>query len=314
MLQRTCLFMSLLGTIVCQANEAAKAEVVIVVLGMAQDAGRPHIGCRKSCCQDAWQHSELRRYPTCLAIVDRASSQRWIIECTPDFAWQLELLNELAPPSHVNRAGLDGIVLTHAHIGHYAGLMLLGREALGADGVPVYAMPRMRSFLTSNGPWSQLVASENIKLRPMHENETLELNNRIRIEPFRVPHRDEYSETVGFIMAGPKRTALFIPDIDKWERWDTRIEELIKETDFALLDGTFYSGEELPHRDMSEIPHPFMVESLERFKTLDAADRQKIHFIHLNHSNPAHDADAAESQRVRSAGMHVARRGLKFEL
>eukprot|EP00957_Ditylum_brightwellii_P156501 11911053-Ditylum_brightwellii.AAC.1 len=63
----------------------------------------------------------------------------------------------------------DGIFLTHAHIGHYTGLMYLGREALGAVDVPVYAMPRMRSFLKNNGPWSQLVSLGNINIQNLEE-------------------------------------------------------------------------------------------------------------------------------------------------
>ena len=301
--------------VICLATHAsAQTPVKVVVLGIAQDAGRPHVGCDKLCCQRAWLEPDLRRYATCLGIIDAESRQRWMVECTPDFAWQLNLLNQAAEPSKANRAGLDGILLTHAHIGHYAGLMFLGREALGADGVPVYAMPRMRKFLTENGPWSQLVALKNIELRSLSAATPVELNERIRVEPFVVPHRDEFSEAVGFKIVGPTSSMLFIPDIDKWERWGTAVESLIRLTDVALLDGTFFSVDELPHRNMSEIPHPFIVESLERFRSLDQGQRHKVHFIHLNHSNPAHDVSSAETAKIEATGMHVARHGMTFDL
>ena len=42
-------------------------------------------------------------------------------------------------------------------MGHYSGLMHLGREAANTSKVPVYAMPRMLEFLAKNGPWNQLL-------------------------------------------------------------------------------------------------------------------------------------------------------------
>lgn len=206
------------------------------------------------------------------------------------------------------------MVLTHAHIGHYAGLMLLGREALGADGVPVYAMPRMRDFLTRHGPWSQLVELENIILRPLEPDLEVSLNQRLTVKPLVVPHRDEFSETVAFFIRGPNRSALFLPDIDKWSRWGTRIEQVIADVDIALVDGTFYDNDELPNRDMSEIPHPFIVESMQRFADLSPAERSKIRFIHLNHSNPALRPDSDAAKTVRHHGFGIARQSELHEL
>ena len=291
-----------------------ESGVQLVVLGNAQDGGVPHIGCEKACCQPAWADPAKRQFPTCLGLIDRTANQRWMVECTPDFAWQLQALNLVAPPSPANRAGLDGIVLTHAHIGHYAGLMLLGREALGATGVPVYAMPRMGEFLREHGPWSQLVSLNNIELKSLADGTPTALNARVKVVPLMVPHRDEFSETVGFRIIGPNRTALFIPDIDKWEHWEEQIEQAIEQCDLAFLDGTFFSADELPHRDMDEIPHPLIVESLKRFAKLPPAERDKIHFVHLNHPIPVLNPDSDATQQVLAAGMHVARTGMVFEL
>jgi pyrroloquinoline quinone biosynthesis protein B len=151
------------------------------VLGIAQDAGYPQAGCRKGCCEKAWNDPALRRHATCLAIVDPESGQRWLIECTPDFPKQLHQLDAIAAPT--NGLGIDGIFLTHAHIGHYTGLMHLGREVIGAGSVPVFAMPRMKQFLRSNGPWSQLVTANNIHIRELLESRPEKLNHRIRATP-----------------------------------------------------------------------------------------------------------------------------------
>ena len=201
-----------------------------------------------------------------------------------------------------------------AHWGHYTGLGLLGREAKGAQGVPVYAMPKLKAFLEENGPWSQLVALGNIALKTLKPDVTVQAGPRLRVTPILVPHRDEFSETVGFRIEGPERSVLFIPDIDKWSRWNRSLADEVARVDFAFLDGTFHDGEELGHRDMAEVPHPFIVESLALMEAWTEAERDKVHFIHLNHTNRLLDPDSKESRAVRDAGCHVARQGDNFQL
>ena len=248
------------------------------VLGIAQDGGYPQAGCNRPDCVAAWRDPKLRRRVASLAIVDPQSKQRWIIDATPDFPSQLRTLDESAPGT------LDGILLTHAHIGHYLGLAHLGREVLGAKSVRVYAMPRMREFLSNNGPWDQLVRLNNIALQPLEDGREVALNERITVTPLRVPHRDEYSETVGYIVRGPSRAILWLPDIDKWEKWDRPLESVVEQVDVAYLDGTFHDVDELPGRNMSEIPHPFIVETESRLAASPL--RTRVRYIHLNQSNP----------------------------
>ncbi len=292
------------------ADERESDAPFVTVLGVAQDAGYPQAGCRKACCQAAWNDEKLKRHVACLAIVDPRHGQRWLIDCTPDFREQLRTLDQLAPTKKT--PGLDGILLTHAHVGHYAGLIHLGREVIGADRVPVYAMPRMRSFLESNGPWEQLIKLKQIAIHRLADAHQLKLNNRIAMTPFLVPHRDEYSETVGFLIQGPSRKIVYIPDIDKWERWKVKIEDILADADIAYLDGTFFADGELPGRDISKIPHPFVTESIQRFKSLSAKDRGKVRFIHTNHTNPILDPASSAASAVKAAGHHVARQGERF--
>jgi pyrroloquinoline quinone biosynthesis protein B len=252
-----------------------------IVLGVAQDGGYPQSGCNRDDCVQAWHDPRLRMRVASLGIVDPESGQRWIIDATPDFGSQLRTLEEVAP-RRKDAPLLDGILLTHAHIGHYLGLAQLGREVLGAKEIRVYAMPRMRGFLEHNGPWDQLVRLKNIELVAL-EQET-KLNERIAVTPIRVPHRDEYSETVGFLVKGPQKTILWLPDIDKWEKWDLRLEDVLERVDLAYVDGTFFDANELPGRDLREIPHPTMQETAARLKGTKLA--AKVRFIHLNQSNP----------------------------
>jgi pyrroloquinoline quinone biosynthesis protein B len=296
------------------ASEIAAEEFVtpfVVVLGVAQDGGFPQAGTKDDA---AWEPAR-RRHVSALGIVDPTSEQRWMVEATPDFREQLRMLDQAAP--HPEVPGLAGILLTHAHVGHYTGLIHVGHEVIGARGVPVYAMPRMREFLSSNGPWDQLVRFGNIELRPLSDGVAVRLNERITVTPLRVPHRDEYSETVGFVIRGPSRAVLFLPDIDKWERWDewgTRIEDVVREVDVAYLDATFFADGEIPGRAMAEIPHPFIVETIRRFRDAPAAERDKIRFIHLNRTNPALWEGTDARRAVEAAGHRVAREGERVGL
>lgn len=290
---------------------AQKDSVSLVVLETVQDGGSPHIGCRRECCAALFEHPDPTRMVVSLGVVDKEHDKTYLFEATPDMARQLKILNK-----HANRDGEtpDGIFLTHAHIGHYSGLLFLGREALGGDSVPVYAMPKMKRFLQSNGPWSQLVELKNIVLRPIFEKKEVEPTPNLTVVPFRVPHRDEFSETVGYKIIGPSKSALFIPDIDKWGKWTTSIVEEIKKIDYAFLDATFYNGAEINNRDISEIPHPFVIESMELFKNLPDKEKSKIHFIHLNHTNPLLDEQSGAHIKTIQAGFNVAQFLGQFQL
>ena len=275
----------------------------VQVLGIAQDAGIPQAGCRKACCA-----SGRKERVASLALADPASGRWWLFDATPDLPAQLAAMQ---PASGCT---LAGVFVTHAHIGHYTGLMHFGREVMGARGVPVWAMPRMRAFLEANGPWDQLVRLRNIELRPLAADSVIDLGNGLRVTPFRVPHRDEYSETVGFRIARGTKAALFLPDIDKWERWDRSIEQAIAGVDVAWLDGTFHDAGELPGRNLAEIPHPLVVESVERFRALPAGERAKIRFIHLNHTNAVGRPGSRERSALEREGYRVAKTGEKAAL
>jgi len=278
----------------------------VVVLGIAQDGGAPQSGCVKLCCKDLWESGEKEKV-TSLGIVDPKSGKSWLIDATPDFPEQYRILTE------EHHTELAGIFLTHAHMGHYTGLLHLGREVMGAKDIQVFVMPRMKEFLESNGPWNQLVSLNNIKIQPIRNDKEIKLADGLIIEPFLVPHRDEFSETVGYKIMGTSQSVLFIPDIDKWEKWDQDIFEVVQHIDIALLDGTFYSQDEMPNRDMREIPHPFIVESMEILYQLNSPNRNKIHFIYFNHSNPA-IRDGAASNLIRSNRFNVTREGMVFKL
>lgn len=286
-------------------------NIEIIILGIAQDAGYPQANCEKQCCQAFHAGKESKKHVASLGIVDLETNQFFMIDCTPDFKEQLHTLSNFSGFKGDLPAG---IFLTHAHIGHYTGLLELGKEVINSKGVPVYAMPKMKSFIEKNAPWEMLVRNNNINLKRLQNEKEVQVTRNFSITPILVPHRDEYSETVGFMIKSLSESMVYIPDIDKWEKWEKDINEIIKEVDYAILDGSFYRNGEVEGRDMSQIPHPFVEESLKKFSDLTPMQKAKIHFTHFNHTNPLLDKKSQAYRSVFLNGYNVASEGLSFYL
>ena len=299
MMRQLFLFIQLIISLIIGCVKAPEQDPYVVVLGIAQDGGAPHAGCQKDCCATRWNDPSKYLMVSSIGIVDPNTKETWIIDATPDFPKQLEIL------TGNDHNKLKGIFLTHAHIGHYTGLMFLGREVMGSNSVPVYAMPKMAKYLRSNGPWNQLVNLENIVIEKLKDERSVKLNDRVKVTPFQVPHRDEFSETVGYKIEGANKSLIFIPDIDKLSKWEKDIVTIVKENNYAILDGSFYQNGEITGRDMSEIPHPFIIESLETLKS--SLDNSEVYFIHLNHTNPALIKESEAQKQILKAGFKIAK-------
>ena len=304
------LMMLLVGCSRTSNKKTTSSKQYITVLGIAQDGGYPHIGCQKTCCQSIYKGLSKRKSVVSLGLVDKELKGKWIFEATPDLSTQLADLEQ----NHLKKDNLiDGVFLTHGHIGHYTGLMYFGKEALGKKGTTVYAMPKMKNYLETSGPWSQLVELENIRIKELQQDSIVDLNSNVKVIPFLVPHRDEYSETVGYKIIGPKKAALFIPDIDKWQKWNRNIVEEVKHVDYAFVDATFFDANEVK-RPSSAIPHPFIIETVSLFESEAIATKNKVIFIHFNHTNPAIESNSVVRKKIEKLGFRFASEGDNYEL
>jgi pyrroloquinoline quinone biosynthesis protein B len=279
-------------------------SVEAILLGTAQDGGVPQAGCTCTHCREARADPALRRSAACLALVDRAAGQSWLIDATPDYREQLHALQERAP-----ECPLAGIALTHAHVGHYAGLIHLGREAANAQDLPVFASARMAGFLREHAPWSLLVTQGNVDLCILTPDEEVQLSPRLWLAPLPVPHRDEFSDTMAYLVRGLRRQLFYCPDIDGWDRWSQDLVRVVSGVDVALLDGTFFSADELPGRDVSQIPHPLVTDTAQRLSVADS----EVHLIHLNHTNPLL-RPGPEREWVAARGIGVGTTGMSWRL
>lgn len=305
----------IISVIGCTTNDVAinktnQAKQYITILGTAQDGGFPHIGCQKQCCNDFYKGILPKQQVVSLGLVDKESQQKFLFEATPDISTQLADLEK----NHLKtNTIIDGVFMTHAHMGHYAGLLYFGKEALGKKDIPVYAMPKMKEFLSNNGPWSQLVTTQNIVFLDLQKDSIVPLSNALKVTPFLVPHRDEFSETVGYKIEGNTNSALFIPDINKWSLWEKNIVEEVKKVDYAFIDATFFKEGEI-NRPMSEVPHPFIEETVALFENESLATKNKVIFIHFNHTNPALQSNSKERNELELLGFRFATEGQRFKL
>jgi pyrroloquinoline quinone biosynthesis protein B len=237
-----------------------------------------------------------------------------LVDATPDLRSQAADLRDASGLAAAPGLPVDAILLTHAHIGHYTGLMYLGRESMAARAVPVLATPRMAAFLKSNRPWSRLVEWGHVSLGTIEPGSRRALAPGIEVEAIAVPHRNEDADTIGFLLRGPAKRLLYVPDTDAWERWPRPLASILEEVDVAILDGTFFDSGEIPGRDASLVPHPLMRSTMDLLAGTVAVRRCLILFTHLNHTNPALDPLSPEAASIRAAGLSVAEEGMEFAL
>ena len=281
--------------------------MLLYVLGTSQDAGYTQVGCKGICCQTAWDRPEFKRFPSSIAIINQKEQRYWLIDITPEIKTQIRMIDSF-------NCSLAGIFITHAHIGHYMGLINLGLEVMNLKEIPVYVMPKMKDFIIHNTLLNQLVKNNNIKLSLISEDEEVNINNNFIIRAFNVPHRNELSETVGYRIIGKQKSAIYIPDIDSWSGFKENLFKLIKENDILFLDGTFYKKSEITKRDITKIPHPEIIDTMNMLSGLSNNSKKKIHFIHLNHTNDAIREGSQVYHTIIDSGFLVSKEHQSFNL
>ena len=274
------------------------------ILGIAQDGGFPQFGCNLNCCQNIPIHTN---FISSAAIIDNKLKEYWLIDVTPEFRYQFNLIKH-----KVNSIIPKGIFITHAHSGHYTGLIEFGKEVLNSKSIPVHVMPKMLEYLKSDNPWKNLINQENLHLIKMNNAENIIIDRDINITPFLVNHRQEIAETVGFRIIGPNIKIIYLPDIDNWD--EIALQNMVQKNDYLFIDGTFYNHNELQHRNIENIPHPSIEKTIELLNAMNTKDKNKVHFIHLNHTNNAIKKNSRIYKEIYSKKFKISSEGMKIYL
>ncbi|CAM9296468.1 unnamed protein product, partial [Laminaria digitata] len=293
----------------------------VVLLGCAQDAGVPQVGCACQRCDSARSNpADKDCMVACLGIVDESEGKVFLVDATPDLGAQLWSIQH-AEQKDIDAQPLElgGILLTHAHTGHYTGLLQLGKEGADARNVPVFCTPKMGYFLRNNEPWAQLTERGNISIRELQTTDTssggagsgdglasVRLTPSVSFLPVLVPHRAEMSDTVAYVISiiggdAAAKKVMYCPHTDGWAGWTRSIRDWCKEVDVALLDATFYGRAELRDRDMSEVSHPLAQDTMKEL----AGCKAEVVLVHLNHTNPLFVVDSPERTQAETAGFKV---------
>ncbi|MFW6074075.1 MAG: MBL fold metallo-hydrolase [Chloroflexota bacterium] len=284
----------------------------IVLLGTAQDGGVPHAGCLCEHCRRARGTAGYRRRPACLGL--RSGDEWAMIDATSAFAEQMLSLWERRDSSELDSRGRfpapDALVLSHAHSGHYVGLWQLDRSVLASNQVPVYVDGSMGAFLRSQQIWSVMEGEGFLSISPIEIGARFPILSEVQITPFEVPHRSEWPvKTLAYIIQGPRKRALYLPDIDGWEELSEPIENLTSGVDIAILDGCFWDAPPFPG-----VPHPPISDTMGRLQALVDSGSTEIVFTHLNHDNPAVDASSREAREINRRGFRVGFDGMSFSV
>ncbi len=266
------------------------------------------MGCNCPNCNHVRVGLESPKWVSSLAIIDDVKRAFWMVDATPDLSRQYDFLMSIVPGDYT----FEGIILTHAHIGHYLGLVYLGKEAFSAKNISIIATDRMIQFLVNNAPFSQLVELGNIRLFPTETSVPIKLTERLAISLLPVPHRNEFSDTAAVQISGYQSSLLYVPDIDDWNLWQIGLNNAVTNVSIAILDGTFYNEHELPNRARNEIPHPTVMETMERLQSVVDSLSTKVYFTHLNHSNRLWDKGTMVE--IEERGFRVVRPGEQFVL
>jgi|TARA_B100001741_G_C16551229_1_gene599492 pyrroloquinoline quinone biosynthesis protein B len=293
------------------------SDVRVVVLGISQDGGFPQAGCNLDCCQSVKNNPSLTKHPVSMGIIGSDGSKH-LIEATRDLAWQLNLWDSVES----NETLLSSLWITHAHHGHIDGLGLFGKEVINAKKLNVHCSESLSKLIKRTPNWNLLVESENIVINSFINSisYTPSPNCGFEIKPIKIPHRAELSDMHAFLIIGPNKNLLFLPDHDTWESTlkfvnMRTIRDWFKaeSIDFALIDGTFWSSNELVGRNQKNVPHPTVSETLKLIGNKKFED-PVIKFTHLNHTNPLNNKSSNEFLEVKKMGWSVAEEGEIFKI
>ena len=282
--------------------------VEVTLLGVAQDGARPQAGCTQPCC--AGLTAEDTMFPVSLGIIDD-SGDGHLIEATRYLSEQFRIWGA---------SSLDSVWLTHAHFGHVDGLGLFGKETMASRNLDLHVSDEM-FHLIEETPQLAIMLKQGVFNDNVFQNgQHIPLNGQLSIYPIKVPHRDEFSDMHAFLSCGPKKRLLFLTDHDSWQQTldfhhqpDIRSWLRHLQVDIALLDGTFWSEDELGGRSQENVPHPPVKQTLQMLGPRKADDPEII-FIHLNHTNPLYDESSPAYQEVIENGWQVGVQGQTFTL
>src|SRR6056297_1628884 len=293
-------------------------KILIKVLGTAQDGGYPQPDCSCPNCIAAKKDRNLIRLPASLGILDVKNKKSYIIDATPHFPAQLQSLNKTAQKYNFPDDHLEAVFLTHAHIGHYTGLIYFRKEAINYNNFTIFTSESMKKFLIKKQPWKTLIENNNINLSLFKFGKNIEEIKKPQIKAIKVPHRAEYTDTASFLIKGESKTFFYLPDIDSWQNFKKKFNKVSSSSDLLLVDGTFFDKKELTKyrgRNIQNVPHPTIKKTISEInKGKLKLNNSKLYFTHFNHTNKVLNPDYRKDSFFQKENINILNENIIFEI
>lgn len=264
------------------------------ILGSVQDGGVPHLGCECEVCEAARDDCRNEKFVASVLLKENAKddSVRYMIDASPDIRRQIK------------GDYLDGVFVSHGDLGHIAGLLYFGHESANISSLPTYATEKTYEFLRKNDPYRLLLDRENLRVNEIEDGDEIDIQGGV-IEVMEVEHSALSTDTIAFKIRGEEKTVYYLSDIDEWS---PAVKEAIQEADIAIIDGTFWSRDEIDRYE--EVPHPPIRETMDLMENYTT----EIYFTHMNHTNPVLREDSEERKELEERGFGVVEEGTTFEI
>jgi pyrroloquinoline quinone biosynthesis protein B len=294
--------------------------MIVRVLGSAAGGGMPQWNCGCANCARARRGDAPIRTQSSIAV---GEGEEWmLVNAAVDLPRQLAAVPELWPKA-LRATPFRAILLTDANVDHTAGL---GELRQGPDAFVVVSSEATKSLLASERAYERFDRPPHrwIAVEPDGRDVSADIGAsiaaRYAVEAYDVPGllpgyagRNTWRGAVVAYVVRERASGRSVLVAPVFASIDERLEKLIRSADLALLDGTFFTEDELqslglPAKAASAMGHLAVGGSggtLERI----AGGGTRCVFVHVNNTNPLLDPGSRAYAEVAQAGHHVANDG-----
>ncbi|MFT3799778.1 MAG: pyrroloquinoline quinone biosynthesis protein PqqB [Burkholderiaceae bacterium] len=297
------------------------------VLGSAAGGGFPQWNCNCSNC-DGLRRGSLRAEPrTQSSIAVSLDGFAWLlVNASPDILQQIRATPPLQPARAPRDSGIAAVLLMDAQIDHVTGLLML-RES--RTPIPLLATREVLSDIGEGFPITRILshycglAARVIPVDgsaftapglPGLDIRAVTLSSKPPpYSPFRGAPRPGDNIGIVFGDAASGARVFYAPGLGEVT---PELHALMAGCDLVLVDGTFWSADEMQSRglsnksaaDMGHLPQSGDGGMIEHLRRLPATTRKVL--IHINNTNPILVEDSPERRVLDALGIEVARDGM----
>ena len=300
----------------------------IRVLGSGAGGGFPQWNCSCPNCKAVRAGTIKTSTRNQSSIAVSSDGEHWVLfNASPDVRAQLENFPEIHPKNKVRGTGIEAIVMFDSQIDHATGLLIL-REG---EPLNIYCTEMVKQDLTTGFPIFNIlehfcgVEDHPIPLNgdaftiPNIEDLTFTaLPLKSKAPPYS-PHRNDPHEgdNIGMIIRqiSTGKTTFYAPGLGEIE---AHVEQAMKDADCVLVDGTFWSDDELASvgrpllaRKIGHLPQSGKGGMIE---FLDTLEKPRKILIHINNTNPILNEESEERDILTQHGIEVSYDTMNIEL